>query len=178
MSLTARGNSRPLTKINFPAFASKRSSVWLASFSLLVWPTTGSECNYWQTTSHIGTALGLTISLTKCVINTLFTVILLSQLTVRKRWAYNIKAFFFCWQVLLYCLEELLSCNQCWKHLEKTHRVILGISQTIWSFSAVHSATSTYYIYTLGHIAQTNFSALTTQSKRQHMRKTGSGATT
>lgn len=111
----------------------KKSSVWLASFCLLVWPTTGSECDYWQITSHISTALGFTL-------NVWSTLVLLSLPLVSKGERTTSKQV--CFLTSLDFTAELVSHDQCWKGPEKTHRVQYkpGISQTAASLR-VHSVT-------------------------------------
>lgn len=71
----------------------KGSSVWVAPSSLLVGTTTGSRCDYWQTTSHISTAPGPNISVSACAINTPFTAILLTSIN-EKKWFYESRVYF------------------------------------------------------------------------------------
>lgn len=136
---------------------SKESSVWVASSSLLVGTTTGSGCDYWQTTSHISTAPGLNTSASKCDINVPFTAILLhfhqwANVSLWKQSLFLLSAFVYCTGVVV-----LVSHSQCCKGLgegfEKTHWALfkLGITQTVRSLRhlSVYSVTQacTRYIH-------------------------------
>lgn len=155
-------------KINFPASASKKK-LRLASFCSLVWPTTGSECDYWQTTSHISTALGFTLH----VWSTLFLLSFCSHFYQRAKVSVRHQNRFVSWEVSIYCRTCLT--RSMLKDPEKTHRVQYkpGISQTMRSFLAsqrVHSVTqaSTCFIHTGMHHTNKLECTLTTVKKATH----------
>lgn len=73
-------NQFPPTAAQSEIRPSKESSVRVATSSLLVRTTTGSGCDYWQTTSHISTAPGSNTTVNRCAIDTPYTATLLPSI--------------------------------------------------------------------------------------------------
>lgn len=128
---------------------SKESSVWVASSSSLVGTTTGSGCDYWQTSSHISTAPGENTSVSECAINTPFTAILLASINEHK-WVCE-STVYFCSLFLfialgLWCLCHTVDAGRILERdLKKAHWVLFkpGITQTVGSLRhlSVYSVT-------------------------------------
>lgn len=160
----------------------------MASSSLLVGTTTGSGCDYWQTTSYISTAAGSNTCVSECVINPPFY----GHSAHFHQWAKSefMKAgfiFALCFCLLLWgcgaCVTQSMlegSWRGIWKkHTEcnsnlRSHKPLdpFGILVcTLWHRHAhiIHTHWDTSHKQTWAH---------TPQPKKQHMHRTGSGATT
>lgn len=156
---------------------SKESSVWVASSSLLVRTTTGSGCDYWQTTSHIITAPGSNTCQWMCDQHAF--LLPFCSLPSMSKSEFMKAAFIF---ALCFCLL-LWGCGAC-----VTQSMLEGSWRGIWksTLSAIQTRDHTnpldpfgilvctlwhrhaHIIYTLGYITQTNLSAHTTAKKATH----------
>ena len=174
---------------------SKESSVWVASSSSLAGTTTGSGCDYWQTTSHISTAPGSNASVTERAINTPFAAHF-HQWAKVSVWAQFIFAPCFCLLHLgLWCSCHTVDVGRdLGEGFEKAHWVLfkLRITQTVGSllhlsvYSVTQARTHYIHIWDTSHkqtwatltLTHTHTHTHTPQPRKQHMHKSGSGATT
>lgn len=111
----------------------------MAISSLLVGTTTGSGCDYWQTTSHISTAPGSNTTVNRCAINTPYTAILLTS--INDQVGVYESTIYFCSVFFVYCTGVvMLVSHSRWRKVlgqgfQKAHCVLfkLWITHTVWA---------------------------------------------